>query len=217
MITRTEYIQKLESMRGWGGRHPDSEIRKLFAAWTLPYDDLKWAMSYLADYGSTTPTSNCALWFLSCLRFRGCDHRVLRTPYRHRIGKSVSDVVTVAKAYGAWSQSEEDYLTYPDPGDGFIIVSPEHVVVVTGSEAATGAIVAVDGGQCQQDEEGNSTGHDCGTYVQERKRLLLATKPVYLVDPKKPYKDEAQKVPNGRHIYGKILSSKLPAFAEEAA
>lgn len=212
MPTQDEYIQTLSSWDGWSGRHPDAAIRTIHAQTILPNDSLAWALGYLEDKGNPRPTSTCGVVGEEALRIRGCSHPLLSTPYKQRVTHAISDLVAMSTSWGAWTQNPARLAEYPEVGDILVLTGPEHVINIVGTEAATGEVLGIAGGGCSPpDENGHGGGLDCNTYIRENRGVLIVVGSVsWWTHPEKPYLDNGS--PNGRMIYGRVLSSKLRPF-----
>lgn len=97
--------------------------------------------------------SSCGLLARALLRTFGCQHPILRAPYR--IGAAIADVDQIARDAGAWHAPTDAYV--PGVGDIVRLAGPEHVLIVEGfgDEVDDGSIMyetggvvsSVDGGQ----------------------------------------------------------------------
>ena len=88
--------------------------------------------------------SSCALTVRGLWRKLGCTHKILLDPYK--IGKAMSDVMTIGKDYKAWYTPKDQYQI--GLGDAVIVGNPGHEHVFTITELLGGLeFVSVDGGQ----------------------------------------------------------------------
>lgn len=162
--------QALTAITDWigrSGREKDAGRRAAWAAILLPFDDLRRAMAYLEDKGAEAagrpPTSTCAMVVLRFFALLGCRCSEHQRGYLQRAGQAIADVQRVAQRHGAWRTSREDLATFPAPGDiQCMRVSNPHVEIVTGTNAANGAVRAIAGGQGDN------------TVTEVRERLLVA-------------------------------------------
>lgn len=145
-MTLDEALAALASWHGTSGRHESQDAREQWARTLLPHDDQAWAQRYLEAKGAAIPTSTCALVYLRFLSLLGCTCREHSVPYEPRMGQAVADVERIARRHGAW-RTGAALGAYPSPGDALCMrPSNPHVSSVTGSRAADGAILSIDGG-----------------------------------------------------------------------
>lgn len=162
--------QALTAIADWvgrSGREKDAGRRAAWAAILMPFDDLRRAMDYLASKGAEArgeiPTSTCAMVVVRYFALLGCRCSEHQKAYIPRAGQAVIDVERIARRHGAWLTSRADLATFPADGDVVCLrQSNPHVEIVTGTNAATGAVRALAGGQ------GDNTG------TEMRERLLRA-------------------------------------------
>jgi len=210
-VTITKIQETLRSWVGLSGRSPNLQNRELHAKTILPNDTTSFALSYF--YGGKRPNgtmmipSTCALVTQAYLReVWGLHTSDLDTGYQYQIGQAFSDVAVIAKKYNAWVTDKNELSEIPGIGDCLQIGDngsggAYHFLNVVDYDAATGAIISVDGGQVD------------GSWITERNRLLVTPEvkfyqnSAWLVDPDKPYKTDGS--PNGRVITGKVSAKKL--------
>lgn len=99
------------------------------------------------SYFAAPETSGCALVVRGLWRLSGLDHPILAMPYR--IGHAVSDVIEIARTFGAWHPAPLGSRR-PEVGDVVVIGGPEHVLTVTAVDGDW--YTSVDGGQ--RDDKG---------------------------------------------------------------
>ena len=162
------------------------ELVELF----FPFDDKKWAKSYL-DSGA----SCCAIYAAAYLRWLGLSDKELVKPYSKQIGMAVSNIVTVGRRHNAW-ETGGDLLSFPKIGDVVLIGQNgnEHILCVLGSDSQS-LLISSDSGQAS-----------ANTMARRERMMVIWNGLAYLVDPVTPYKNG---IPNGRNISGKLNFSKL--------
>lgn len=157
----------------------------------------------------TISMSSCALFALAIWRELGVPHPILRQPYAKRIGRAVSDVVTIASAYGAWTRFPSPGGPLGDVREGDVVLMgpPEHVIVVTTVDEVDGRTVygVAEGGQVSA--EGYAIGR--GQYIIDgsmpRKPIVRSVKnPAYSTSS--PSK--------GRHLMGVASLERLLSGAK---
>lgn len=213
-----EIAARLAEYVGISGGHrvggpDDRPAREKAARMLLPNDDLAWALEYL--FGFYDPTGGpagggrwknpdtCAIQ--TCAYFRdvlGMIGPELDGPYQKRVGQAFSDVERVARRYGGWTIDLGELEAFPDVGDVLEIGRGQqgHMVNVSGSNAASGSILSVEGGKTD------------GSWTLAGEYLFLATPAgPFLVDVAAPYRPDGS--PNGLPVVGRFVLAAAAAAA----
>ena len=104
----------------------------------------------LPDGKLLKPWSSCALLVRSVWRLLGCEHPILRAPYRNQ--HAVSDVIEIAQAAGAWHDADDGDRIEPGRFAAVLVgeVGHEHFYLVRTLDALHGdgmRVTSIDGGQ----------------------------------------------------------------------